>query len=54
MVSHPTSGHDSVIILYWLGNTGLSDKYVIRVYLFTTLSFLENVYFMKNYCFVMT
>lgn len=54
MVSHldfgPRLGYQSVL----LGNTCLSDKYVIRVYLFTTLSFLEYVYFMKNYCFVMT
>lgn len=33
---HPTSSHDSVVFLYWLENTGLSDKYDIRVYLFTT------------------
>lgn len=29
-MSHLTSGHDSVVFLYWLGNTGLSDKYDIK------------------------
>lgn len=44
-MSHPTSGHDSVVILYWLGNTGLSDKYDIRVYLFTTLFFRVCIFY---------